>query len=109
MKRKRYLYHVTNPKNIEAILRDGLRRSMGNRTTMAVYLSEKPMSWYTDGMEILKVDISGLEEMKATTFIPDSDEVLFWGDIPAWKLTKNGWQPRINVVTEMYVGNKQEG
>jgi hypothetical protein len=107
MKRKRYLYHVTEPKNIEAILRDGLRRSMGHRTTMAVYLSEKPMSWYTDGMEILKVDVSELEEMKATTFLPDSDEVLFWGDIPAWKMTKNGWKPRISVVTDMYVGRKK--
>ena len=105
MKRKRYLYHVTEPKNVESILRDGLRRSMGDRTTVAVYLSEKPMSWYTDGMEILKVDVSGLEEMKATTFLPDLDEVLFWDDIPAWKITKNGWQPRISLVTDKYVGN----
>ena len=108
MKRKRYLYHVTEPKNIESILRDGLRRSMGNRTIMAVYLSEKPLSWYTDGMEILKVDVSGLEKIKATTFLPDSDEVLFWGDIPTWKMTKNGWQQRINVVTDIYIRNKKE-
>lgn len=108
MKRKRYLYHVTEPKNIEAILRDGLRRSMGNRTTCAIYLSEEPLSWYQPGLEILRVDVSGLEEMEATTFLPDSDEVLFWGDIPAWKTTQSGWKPRISVVTKMYAGNKQE-
>lgn len=108
MKRKRYLYHVTESKNIEGILRDGLRRSMGNRTTFAVYLSEKPMSWYREGLEILRVDVSGLDGMKATTFLPDSDEVLFWGDIPAWRMTKNGWKPRINLVTDMYVGRKKE-
>lgn len=106
MKRKRYLYHVTKPKNVETILRDGLRRSMGTRTTFAVYLSEKPLSWYQPGMEILRVDVSGLEEMKATTFLPDSDEVMFWGDIPPWKMTKNGWEPRINLVTDKYVGRK---
>lgn len=103
MKRKRYLYHVTDPKNVESILKNGLRRSIGTRTTWAVYLSEKPLSWYQPGLEILRVDVSGLEEMKATTFLPDSDEVLFWGDIPAWRMTKNGWQPRFNVVTDMIV------
>ena len=41
--------------------------------------------------------------MKATTFLPESDEVLFWGDIPAWKSTKNGWKPRIELVTDKYV------
>lgn len=106
MKRKRYLYHVTEPKNVEGILRDGLRRSMGNRTTCAVYLSEKPLSWYQPGLEVLRVDVAGLEGMEATTFLPDSDEVLFWGDIPAWRMTKNGWQLRFNVVTDMVVGRK---
>ena len=104
--RKRYLYHVTEPKNVKGILRDGLRQSMGNRTTCAVYLSENPTSWYQPGLEILRVDVSGLEEMKATTFLPDSDEVLFWGDISAWKMTKKGWQPRINLVTDMYASGK---
>lgn len=108
MKRKRYLYHVTEPKNVEGILRDGLRRSMGNRTTCAAYLSEKPLSWYRPGLEVLRVDVSGLAEMKATTFLPDSDEVLFWGDIPAWKMTKDGWQPRINIVTDMVIKSKRE-
>jgi hypothetical protein len=64
------------------------------------------LSWYQPGLEILSVDVFGLEEMKATTFLPDSDEVLFWGDIPAWKMTRNGWKPRIKVVTDMYVDRK---
>ena len=81
---------------------------MGNRTTFAVYLSEKPLSWYQDGLEILKIDVSGLEELEATTFLPDSDEVLFWGDIPAYKHTKNGWINRITVVTDKYVGSKKK-
>ena len=103
MKRKRYLYHVTNPENVGNILKFGLMRSMGNRTTCAVYLSEKPLSWYQPGLDILQVDVSGLDAMKATTFLPDSDEILFWGDIPAWKATKNGWKPRFALVTHQHV------
>lgn len=106
MKRKRILYHTTNPKNVDNILRYGLMTSMCDRTTFAVYLSEKPLSWYTDGLSILKVDISGLKELEATTFLPDSDEVLFWGNIPAFKHTKNGLVKRITDVTDKYVGCK---
>ena len=108
MKRKRYLYHTTQKENVEKIIREGLRTSMGNRTTFAVYLSEKPLSWYVEGLAILRVDVSGLGEMKATTFLPDSDEVLFWGGIPAYKYTKNGWVSRITDVTDKYVGGKKE-
>ena len=108
IKRKKYLYHVTEAKNVEKIIQEGLRRSASSRTTWAVYLSEKPLSWYQDGLEILKIDVSGLEDMKATTFLPESDEILFWGDIPAYKLTKNGWINRISVVTDKYVGSKKE-
>jgi hypothetical protein len=79
---------------------------MGNRTTFAVYLSEKPLSWYENGLSILKVDVSGLGEMKATTFLPDSDEVLFWGDIPPYKITKSGLVKRITDVTNKYSGIK---
>lgn len=60
MKRKKYLYHVTESRNVESIMREGLRRSNSNRSTFAVYLSVKPRSWYQDGLRILKVDISGL-------------------------------------------------
>lgn len=103
MKRKHYLYHVTKPENVGNILKFGLMRSMGGRTTCAVYLSEKPLSWYQPGLDILRVDISGLDGMKATTFLPSNDEVLFWDNIPAWKPTKDGWKPRFELVTDKYV------
>lgn len=109
MRRKKYLYHVTPAENVEKILKEGLRRSASNRTTWAVYLSTKPLSWYQEGLEILKVDVSKLEDIKATTFLPELDEVLFWRDIPAYKLTKNGWVERITVVTDKYVGGKKKG
>ena len=102
MKRKKYLFHVTTPDNVGNILKFGLLRSAAQRTTFAVYLSEKPLSWYKKGLDILRVDMSGLEGVKATTFLPDSDEVLFWGDIPAWKSTKDGWKPRFELVTDKY-------
>lgn len=106
MKRKRYLYHVTSKENVSKIITEGLRTSAGNRTTFAVYLSVKPLSWYQDGLSILKVDVSGLEELEATTFLPESDEVLFWGNIPPYKHTKNGWINRITDVTDKYVCRK---
>lgn len=108
IRRKKYLYHVTPTENVEKILKEGLRRSASNRTTWAVYLSEKPLSWHQYGLEILKVDVSGLEDLEVSTFLPDSDEILFWGDIPAYKRTKNGWINRITVVTGKYVGGKTE-
>ena len=80
----------------------GLKRGGGIRSCCAVYLSEDPLSWYQDGKAILRVDISGLKEIKATTFLPDSDEVLFWGDIPAWKQTKDGLELRITEVTNHF-------
>lgn len=106
MKRKKYLYHCTKKENVAQIIANGLKTSMGNRTTFAVYLSEKPLSWYEQGLAILKVDVSGLEEMKASTFLPNLDEVLFWGDIPPYKRTKNGWVNRITDVTEIYARHK---
>ena len=102
MRRKRYLYHVTDPGNVPSIMLGGLKRGGGIRNCCAVYLSENPLSWYQDGKAILRVDISGLKEIKATTFLPDSDEVLFWGDIPAWKQTKDGLALRIIEVTEHF-------
>lgn len=102
MRRKRYLYHVTDPGNVRSIMIDGLKRGGGIRSCCAVYLSEKPLSWYQDGKAILRVDISGLKEIKATTFSPYLDEVLFWGDIPAWKQTKEGLVLRITEVTDHF-------
>lgn len=107
MKRKRYLFHVTKPKNVENILKFGLLRSAAtDHTAIAVYLSEKPLSWWEPGLDILRVDTAGLDGMKATTFLPESDEVMFWGDIPCWRATKDGWKPRIELVTDKYVRRK---
>ncbi len=97
IKRKRILYHVTPPDNVERIIREGLKPGGNERRGFAVYLSEKPLSWWTDGLVILKVDVSGLKEVKATTFLPESDEILFWGEIPAWKITKEGFKNRISI------------
>lgn len=108
MRRASFLYHVTEAKNVESITKNGLTR-YAKRSAMAIYLSQKPLSWYQGGNQrILKVDISGLSCIPATTFLPESDEVLFWGDIPAWKLTKNGFKPRITDVTDKYVGSKKK-
>lgn len=107
IRRKKYLYHVTKKENAQKILEEGLKTSASNRTTWAVYLSEKPLSWYQDGLEILKVDVSGLKDLEATTFLPESDEILFWGDIPPYKRTKSGWINRITVVTNKYVSEKR--
>ena len=56
----------------------------------------------TSLIEENRLDISGLKEIEATTFLPDSDEVLFWGDIPAWKQTKDGLALRITEVTDHF-------
>lgn len=101
MKRAKYLYHVTKPENVPKIIAEGLKRGQ-----WAVYLSTKPLSWHKDGLAILKVDISGLGDIKAKTFLPELDEVLFWDDIPAWKLTKKGYIHRITDVTDKYGGGK---
>ena len=73
--KKQFLYHVTPKENVKSILREGLKRK-----GFAVYCSEKPWSWYMEGMAIFKVRITGLRH-KMTTFLPESDEILIWGDI----------------------------
>jgi len=107
MKRKRYLYHVTKPENVGNIIKYGLLRSYSDHTAFAIYLSENPKSWYQPGLDILRVDISGLPQ-EMTTFLPESDEVLYWGDIPAWKTTRNGWASRIELVTERVLKKAKE-
>lgn len=72
---KQFLYHVTPKENIRNILRDGIKRK-----GFAVYCSEKPESWFTPNMAIFKIRITGLKH-KITTFLPESDEVLIWGDV----------------------------
>lgn len=77
---KQFLYHVTQKENVKGILRDGLKRK-----TFAVYCSEKPYSWWTPDLAIFKVRITGLK-CELTTFLPESDEVLIWGDVPPERL-----------------------
>lgn len=83
---KKHLYHVTKPEYVESILKDGLKRSACGRPTMAIYLSESPSSWYKQGMIVFRVDISGLDETKFSCFLPELDEILYWGDIPAERI-----------------------
>ena len=97
IERARYLYHVTKPENVESIMRDGLRRG-GKRRGCMVHLSESPLSWWREGLRILRVDISGLDHIEANTFLPKSDEVIFWGDIPP--TMDDGKTGRIEDVTE---------
>lgn len=85
MKRKRFLYHVTDSENVESILQKGLLRGGGKRQAAMVYLSEKPLSWWYPGAKILKVDIKNLMG-EWSDFLPEIDEVLFWGDIPAKRI-----------------------
>ena len=79
---KQFLYHVTPQENVRSILRNGLTRGGVTGKGFAVSLSEKPYSWYTKGLAIFKVRITGLRH-EMTTFLPESDEILVWGDIPA--------------------------
>lgn len=77
---KQYLYHVTPQENVQNILQNGLKRK-----GFAVYCSEKPESWWQPNMAIFKVRIAGIQH-KMTTFLPESDEILIWGDVPAERL-----------------------
>ena len=70
-----FLFHVTPKENVESILKDGLKRK-----GFAVYCSEDPYSWWTPDLAIFKVNIVGLQH-EMTTFLPESDEILIWGNI----------------------------
>ena len=82
MSRKQYLYHVTEKENVPIILKDGLVMRNG----FAVYLSENPYSWWKPGLAILKVRITGLENLH--TFLPEIDEILSFEDIPPQRISK---------------------
>lgn len=73
---KQFLYHVTPEENAASILRDGIKRK-----GFAVYCSENPCSWYRPGLAIFRVRITGINS-PMTTFLPESDEILIWGDVP---------------------------
>lgn len=76
------LYHATDAKNVESILKNGLLRCHGDHTSAFICLSERSDSWLKIGQVLLSVDIDGLD-CKITSWIPDGlDEVCVWGDIP---------------------------
>ena len=91
-------------------MQDGLKRSANGRKTSAIYLSEDPASWAGLGDTVLRVDMAGLYRLAlTTTFLPDSDEILYWGDIPATKQTETGLVQRITVVSrDTDTSNKEE-
>ena len=72
---QKFLYHVSPKENTESILEQGLIRK-----GFAVYCSEKPDSWWQPGLTIFKIDISNIKH-EMTTFLPESDEILIWGNI----------------------------
>lgn len=82
---KQYLYHITSPANVWSILNFGLTRKYG----WAVYLCENPRSWWSPGMAVLRVRITGLKgEFK--TF-GESDEIMYLGDIRPGRISR--WIP----------------
>ena len=87
-----HLFHTTRKKNVASILKEGLKRREG---CAMIFLSTEAYSWRHqdergDDEETLMVDIDGLDG-KFTDFLPDLDEVNYWGDIPP---------ERIKTVTE---------
>ena len=83
---EKYLYHVTQAENVESILKNGLLRGGGKRKGCFVHCSESPTSWYTPDMALLRVNIDGIG-CEMTTFLPESDEILIWGDVPRERIT----------------------
>jgi RNA:NAD 2'-phosphotransferase (TPT1/KptA family) len=78
------LYHVTNPENVDSILKNGLLRCHGDHKSSFICLSEDPDSWIHEGLVLLEVDVDGLK-CRMTTWKYDQeypiDEVCVWGDI----------------------------
>jgi hypothetical protein len=83
---KQFLYHVTPQENVASIKQRGLVRGGLKRIGFAVSCSVNPEDWWMPGLAIFKVRITGLK-CKMTTFLPESDEVLIWGDVPPERLS----------------------
>lgn len=99
-KYKRYLYHVTPDENVKSILEKGLIRGGEKSRGIAIYMSQNPLSWWTPGNKILRVDTKGLQG-DWSDFLPGNDEILYWGDIPAKRIKV--YEP--NTVELIQMGN----
>lgn len=99
--KQKYLYHRTKTRNVESILKNGLLRKLPERRPRAfICMSADPNSWYnpneedqeidswgTFGNAVFKIDIESYRrdnpEVTVTSWLPESDEICVWGDIPA--------------------------
>ena len=80
------LYHATDAKNVESILKNGLLRCHGDHTSAFVSLSECPNSWMKEGLALLEVDVEGLPYTMTSWASEGLDEVCYWGDIPPTRI-----------------------
>ena len=99
--KQKYLYHRTKAQNIKSIIEKGLLRKLPERRSRAfICMSVDPNSWYnqdeedpeidswgTLGNAVFRIDIESYRrdnsEVEVTSWLPESDEVCVWGDIPA--------------------------
>ena len=103
--KRRYLYHATGAENVESILQNGLLRGGGKRQAAFVCLSEKPLSWWQPGMKILRVNIKNLMG-EWSNFLSESDEILYWGDIPAERI--KAYEPKPIEHIKMFNSDKYD-
>lgn len=100
---KHYLYHVTKPENIPAIMREGIKRKYG----FAVYLSENWDSWWKPGLAVLRVRITGLNKACDMGKLDENlDEILVFCDINPERVSR--WHPpkgELKRATERYNNN----
>jgi len=78
----KYLYHRTNPENVNNILEEGLKCK-----SFYISLSESISAWSFLGQAVFTIDIERFikenPSVKVTTWLPESDEICVWGNIPA--------------------------
>ena len=89
------LYHASDRSNLDSILQKGILRGDGSSF---VSLSEDCDSWVepegNDGKVVFEVDADSLHG-RMNTFLPELDEVIYWGDVPPesiirWKIGNIG-------------------
>lgn len=102
MGKKQIIYHATTPENAEKIKREGLKRMNG----FCVYMSENPLSWWKPGLVVLRVRITGLNDLR-TFGTPGLDEIIYFGDISPmrisgeYKIPRRILQEQINKMREV--------